>query len=196
MRITFDIPHVFQLGSHPGENVRVRALLHECLETITQLGSAKSVVPSLKRTGKTQVTFDLPSAFTLTSSPRDNALILQALLHCLCAIDTVYLGYRIGQVVPLYNSGVVYARTQVWDTIPALYARGYGDCKSLTCALIAEYKMQGIPCTPVFRWMQESTGKMNFHILVETPAGPNQYEDPSKVLGMTLHENDYFRKQA
>lgn len=196
MRISFCIPHVFQTGSNPAEDKHVSCLLKGCLDELT-LGSAKThVVPTLTRTGQTRVTFDMPHVFHSESIPEDNASALQSLLHCLCGIDTVFCQLRGltsqgGMVPPLYTSGVYYDRTQIWDTTPALYKRGFGDCKSLSAALIGEYACQGIACNPVFRWAVTPDGTTNYHILVQTPLG---FEDPSKVLGMGQNENAYFRR--
>jgi hypothetical protein len=79
------------------------------------------------------------------------------------------------------------SRTAIWDTLPALYERGYGDCKSLTAALVAQYLRQGIECAPVFRFKEraDGSGALDFHILVQTAQG---FEDPSKVLGMGKDE--------
>jgi hypothetical protein len=76
---------------------------------------------------------------------------------------------------------VRYGRTRVWETIPALYQRGFGDCKSLTAAYIAELQKRGMQADPVFRWIRTPEGGTDFHILVQTIRG---FEDPSKVLGM------------
>ena len=99
---------------------------------------------------------------------------------------------RRGHTVPtLYGSGVVYARTTWWENIPALYKRQWGDCKSLSCTLVAEYQMRGINAKPVFRFNPLPTST-DYHILVQNG---NKYEDPSKVLGMGKDENAYFRIQ-
>lgn len=136
-----------------------------------------------------QITLDLPHVFFPGSNSEDNAYALRALLDCLITLNRAYLRNHAAEVKPLYQSGVVYGRTQVWDTIPALYARGYGDCKSLTAALIAEYREKGIACNPVFRWIQRPNGVRDFHILVQRG---NEFEDPSKVLGMGKNENAHF----
>ena len=131
-----------------------------------------------------QITFNLPHVF-FPGSPRDeDAVALKALLECLIQLNLEFL--RDHSVIALYESRVVYARTEIWDTIPALYARGYGDCKSLTACLIAEYRSKGKPCRPVFRWYDGPNGSKNFHILVQTQNG---FEDPSKNRGMGQHEN-------
>jgi hypothetical protein len=128
--------------------------------------------------------FDLPHVFFPESSSVDNAYALRALLQLLINLNEAYL--RNHAVRDLYSSGVVYGRTRVWDTIPALYKRGYGDCKSLSAALIAQRHKEGIPAKPVFRWVRrpqgvEGEGTSDYHILVLTPNG---FEDPSKKLGM------------
>jgi len=135
-----------------------------------------------------QITFNLPHVFHPGSSPTENGYVLKAMLDCLININLAYLR---DHVVPsLYRSHVVYGRTSLWEPIPALYERGYGDCKSLTAALIAEYIRDGIECAPVFRWIRTKNpkrwGETDYHILVHTARG---FEDPSKVKGMGQNEN-------
>jgi hypothetical protein len=141
------------------------------------------------------ITFNIPHVFYPGSSRDDNADALRALLDCLIRLNQVFI--RRHAPLGLYHSRVVYGRTEVWDTIPALYDRGYGDCKSLTAALIAEYRMKGIECSPVFRWIDSprGDGAVLYHILVmKYGAGGNiEFEDPSKRLGMRANENAYFR---
>jgi len=190
VHIEFCIPHVFVYGSHREENARVRNVLRSTALSIQ--GSCGKRTASLVSGPKPGcVTFDLPMCFDSASDPVDNAKALQALLHCLGAINLIYYQYRRDTVPALYKSGVHYDRTQIWDSIPALYWRGYGDCKSLTSALIAEYVFQGRPANPVFRWMVDQSGQTNYHILVQTESG---FEDPSKVLGMGRDENAYFKQ--
>lgn len=139
-----------------------------------------------------QITFDLPHVFQQDSPPVENAEALRASLDYLIALNRAYL--RTHPDTPtLYRSGVRYGRTQVWDSIPALYMRRYGDCKSLACALIAERRAQGLKASPVFRFIPKANGGPDFHILVQTPNG---FEDPSKVLGMGQNENAYFRADS
>lgn len=122
-------------------------------------------------------------------------------MACLVRLNVAFLKHH--TVPGLYRSGVVYGRTTIWDTIPALYAKRYGDCKSLAAALCAQYLLGLDPdgrngaqlpegpqqCKPVFRWNPNLQGGRDFHILVLTPYG---YEDPSKRLGMGSDENAYF----
>ena len=138
-----------------------------------------------------QITYNLPHVFFQGASQVENAQVLRILLDTLINLNLAYL--RNHSVPGLYQSGVVYGRTQIWEPIPALYQRGYGDCKSLTGALIAEYRRQGIACEPVFRWIPSKArpGSTDYHILVQTAKG---FEDPSKVLGMGQNENVHFRR--
>lgn len=132
-----------------------------------------------------EICFTFPHAFVPGSNPVDNARTLRALLECLISINRAYL--KTHTVPTLYRSGVRYGRTVEWEPIPALYARRYGDCKSLSAALIAEYRNLGIEAYPTFRANPNRMTQVDdWHILVETPRG---YEDPSKVLGMGRHEN-------
>jgi hypothetical protein len=128
-----------------------------------------------------QITINLPHVFSPGSTPVENAPVLQALLEALIAINRDFLKRR-PWCPRLYDTSVYYARTYWWEPIPALYLRGFGDCKSLAAALIAEYRNAGIPAKPVFRWSENpQTGSRDFHILVQTANG---FEDPSKVKGM------------
>jgi len=127
---------------------------------------------------------DLPHVFRRDVPRDENAAALRILLDCLIALNSAYL--ETYNVVPLYESGVRYRRTNTWSTLPALYERGYGDCKSLTAALVAERRKMGIPANPVFRWIPNNTGGISYHILVQTPQG---FEDPSRALGMGKNEN-------
>lgn len=133
------------------------------------------------------ITFNIPHAFYPGSSPETNADALRALLDGLILLNLAFL--RSHTVPALYQSGVRYGRTDIWDTIPALYEKGYGDCKSLSAALIAERRAQGIWAAPVFRfnYREDGSGELDFHILVQNADG--MFEDPSKVLGMGRHEN-------
>lgn len=94
-----------------------------------------------------------------------------------------------GPCPKLYDTDVYYRLTKVWDSIPALYNRGYGDCKSLSCAYVAEHIREGDPCIPVFRWINrpDKSGAVDYHILVQNADG--SFEDPSKVKGMGSNEN-------
>ena len=135
-----------------------------------------------------EISFDLPHVFNSQSSSVCDAEALKVLLDTLIKLNVSYV--RKYHPLPLYRSGVIYGRTSIWDTIPALYARKYGDCKSLSAALIAEYLVNGIPALPMFRFATRKDGGKNFHILVLVDG---QFEDPSVKLGMNKSELKYFR---
>jgi len=137
-----------------------------------------------------EITFDLGHVFRPGSSSTEDAEVLRALLDCLVRVDMAYLRNH-PNTPALYRAGVVYGRTEVWDPIPALYARRYGDCKSLSAARIAELAVRGVQAQPVFRWVQRSNGAKDFHILVQTYSG---WEDPSKKLGMGANELVHFAR--
>jgi hypothetical protein len=74
-----------------------------------------------------------------------------------------------------------------------MYKRRYGDCKSLATALCAQYRLAGIWCRPVFRFITRADGNTDYHILVQTESG---WEDPSAKLGMGVNENASFFAQG
>lgn len=136
-----------------------------------------------------QITFNIPEAFYPGSDKVQDARALKALVGLLVELNVTYLltEQRRGHPVPrLYASGVHYDRTVWWETIPALYQRTYGDCKSLTAAFVAEMLVRKRPCRPVFRWIERPNGLKDYHILVGLPDGT--FEDPSKRLGMPDNE--------
>ncbi len=192
MHITFGIPYYLSPGSSPDENAFVRDTVVGCVKELRQ-GSASREAQSFRGPGPTEVTFDVCSAFLPGSSLKENAHALEVLLRCLCCLNLDYLKRRglrsyNGLVTPLYDSPIYYDRTIVWDTIPALAARGFGDCKSLTGQLIAEYRYRGIAANPVFRFVppeKSDNGQFKYHILVVTTRA---FEDPSKVKGMGANE--------
>lgn len=174
MKIRIAIPKLLT-DAHSVEGKRVRAIVAPC-EAI--------VGPARFEPG--YVVFTIAKAFRNVKANTVNAIALEALMNCLCRLDCLFLKCKPG-TIPLYSSGVYYDRTTVWDTTPALYARGYGDCKSLTACRIAELRAQGVPCRPVFRHMSGGNDTM-FHILVLLPDG--SFEDPSKALGMVAPQEN------
>lgn len=134
-----------------------------------------------------RIIYNLPQVFDGEGSARENAAVLRALLDCLVRINRIYLQHHTAK--PLYQAGVVYGRTLWWEPIPAIYERGFGDCKSLSAAKIAELNLAGIQTRPVFRFVPRGGGRADYHILILTPQG---FHDPSKVLGMGDDESSYF----
>ncbi len=159
-----------------------------------------------------EITINFPYVFTPGSSEVDNAYALRALLECLIACNMAYLRYH--SAPPLYESGVVYGRTHIWEPTGALYlpnkhgsrsdgivwwhpigvdgGKKRGDCKSLSCALIAQYRMSGKRAEPEFRFnpRADGSGVLDFHILVNL--GGDKHEDPSRKLGMGKDELAWF----
>lgn len=187
MEIVFDVVHAFHPESNLEGTADVRRILHDCLVQLNHAPSTSGINSARYWINGRCVVWDLPHVFSLTSTADQNAYALRCLLDCLIDINSSYLKYDIGIIPKLYDSGVRYKRTQIWDTIPALYNRRFGDCKSLTAALVAQYRKEGIDCAPVFRWQQrqDGTGSLDYHILVQTENG---FEDPSKILGMGKDE--------
>lgn len=129
------------------------------------------------------VMFGIDGAFHAQASKSSNATALRALLDCLIELNVIFLD-AYPNTPGLYESGVVYYLMPVrapWDTIPTLFARHYGDCKSLAAARIAELRHNGQTARPVFRHIQNGWGTM-FHILIQHDNG--QWECPSRILGM------------
>lgn len=131
------------------------------------------------------IPYNISHAFYPGADKALNARTLRVLMRTLVELNIVYLeeAPRLGYVItPLYASGVYYDRTVWWEPIAALYERGFGDCKSLTAAWVAQQLMRGIKSEPVFRWVENDDGTTEYHILVH--CGGGVFEDPSKRLGM------------
>lgn len=177
-----DVPFAFSDPS-PGLRRAACGILQQCER---ELGPPNR----LKRHSARQVVFELPHVFHTYSSYVSNARALRSLLKCLTSLNSAYL-QEYPDTDDLYDTEVYYRRTRVWDTLPSLYERGYGDCKSLTCALVAEYRARGEKAVAVFRFMPDD--ELLYHILVLSVRG---WEDPSKECGMLENENAYFSSPA
>jgi hypothetical protein len=190
-QIAMCVPQLFEAGSYPAEKRAVHAALTACIANLKSLDSRSR----LEKGTRDQVVFTLPHVFHASSDLAENAAALEPLLECLCSIDLAYLNFHPSTEL-LYRDPCYYERTVVWDSTPALYARGYGDCKSLACSLVAEYRAAGQYARPVFRFVppqQAEKGQFQYHILV---LGPNGWEDPSKIKGMGKNENAYFQSKS
>jgi hypothetical protein len=131
------------------------------------------------------IQYNISHAFYPGADKTLNARTLRVLMRNLIELNLVYLeeAPRLDIVVPpLYASGVVYDRTNWWEPIAALYERGFGDCKSLTAAWVAQQRMRGVKCIDVHRWVENDEGGTDYHILAHM--GGSVFEDPSKRLGM------------
>lgn len=138
------------------------------------------------------VVFGLRDVFNVDTPMISNARVLRALLDTLIVADEEYL--RNHSAPRLYSSHVRYGRTNEWESIPDVMARGTGDCKSLSAWLVAEKRVRdGQAAEADFRWMRnpKKGGIPDWHIVVRTSTGVG-WEDPSKVLGMNMNENAYM----
>jgi len=116
---------------------------------------------------------------------------MRGLLMALAAADASYLRAH-PETPPLYEAGVVYRPEErgqeVWQTIPFMLRRGYGDCEDLASWRIAELRVRdGIHAVPRLTWRPRPHGRL-YHITVALPDG--RFEDPSRVLGMGRHDDD------
>jgi hypothetical protein len=185
MDICFDIGILAQGKSIHPEAKRILVL------SLSRLNRVIRPKATLKRTSVRHVQYGLPSVFHRGSNPLENDRALRILLDTLESLDLVQRKIQ-PSLSFLYQSGVTYARTEIWDTTSALYERGFGDCKSLSTSLCAERAAQGQKCKTVFRFMPHQTGDIavTYHILILSAQG---WECPSKVLGMGADENSYFK---
>lgn len=175
MKIIFAIPG-FPVDRTSPEGRAVRKIL----DTTARVVGSVSYRPG-------HAVFLVDRAFTPRASAAMNAHVLETLLAALCALDRLWLQYCPAKFPLLHDSGIYYARTEVWDTIPALYARGFGDCKSLSACLVAEFRQSGLWCRPVFRFKGTPSATM-FHILVMLEDGT--WRDPSADLGMHAYQEN------
>jgi hypothetical protein len=169
--IEFAMPPLL-VDPYSPEGKRARVAIRQCAQKV---GHAK-----MRPQG---VAFGIDDAFNAQSSKSSNAAALRALLDCLIDLNLIYL-QRYPKTPGLYEARVFYhfmPTRAPWDTIPTLFARGYGDCKSLVAARIAELRQHGQTARPVFRHIKSAWGTM-FHILLQHDNG--NWECPSRILGM------------
>lgn len=141
--------------------------------------------------------------FNGPEDPRDAALSMRAIEHgcrMLYSCNVDYCSaYGRERVPPLYSTTVVAGVARpiivyqtpenacggdVWQDIPTLIERQYGDCKDLACYLAAYRTVfDRIPSVPRVRrrWMQN--GFALYHVVVENLTD-HTIEDPSLFLGM------------
>lgn len=171
MEIGFAMPPLL-VNSHSTEGKRARIAIKKCAHAV---GKA-TMCPQ-------GVVFGIDDAFSAQSSKSSNATALRALLDCLVELNLIFLD-AYPNTPGLYEARVFYhfmPTRAPWDTIPTLFSRGYGDCKSLVAARIAELRRHGQIARPVFRHIRNGWGTM-FHILLQYDNG--NWECPSRILGM------------
>ncbi len=171
MDISFALPPVLT-DPHSVQGQKARVVIKKCARKVGRATLRPQTVA-----------FGIDDAFNARSSNQTNAKALGALLDCLVDLDLLYLDL-FPNTLGLYQSNVFYHLMPTkapWDTIPTLYSRGYGDCKSLAAARVAELRRQGKEAYPVFRHIKDPWGTM-FHILILH--GDGRWECPSRLLGM------------
>jgi hypothetical protein len=139
-----------------------------------------------------EVPFGISGAFYPGSDKELNSAYLEILLNALVELDREYLrsvakqGHRIPH---LYESGIRYGRTLSWDTIPDLYAKGFGDCKSLTAAFCAQALEAGAQCRPSFRFRYRTRADKD-KWLAEVMNLRNRFGPDDKMVVRKIKEND------
>jgi hypothetical protein len=113
---------------------------------------------------------------------------IKPILEANVLINQLYLR-EFPQTPLLYRSGVRYRNEpqgqgfEDFALIPAIYARGWGDCDDLAPARVAELRERfSEPANISILWKRMGGGGKLFHIVVRRADG--SIEDPSKLLGM------------
>ena len=147
--------------------------------------------------------YDIGFAFYQGSSEEIDSEVLRLSMDYLINLDRVWRRNN-PRAPKLYKAGVFYDRTATWYSTPDIYVHGRADCKSLSAALIAELREDGVACSPCFRHVtsRDRAGRetKEYHILVQLE-GPRKgmfgaksiiAEDPSLRLGMA----EYYAAQG
>lgn len=115
-------------------------------------------------------------------APQDTAIYLE-LVKCLVRVNRWCLTEW--PFPPLLSSGVQYEAEfvgeELFQSTPALYLRGKGDCEDIVAARVAEYP-QGTAEPEIRHVGFNETGGRALHLVVRRKDG--SIEDPSRTLGM------------
>lgn len=143
--------------------------------------------------------------FNGPDDPRDAALSFRVIEHgCAflfkCNVDYC-LAYGRERVPYLYSTRIVNGRQvpfvvyktpespcggDVWQDIPTLRQRGFGDCKDLACYLAAYRTVfDKVPSKPIVRRRWLDNGFALLHVVVLNQVD-GTIEDPSLLLGMPV----------
>ena len=132
---------------------------------------------------------------------------IKPILEALTTVDLIYLSTH--HVPPLYQAGVRYQEeprgkpgiigspNEEFASVPAVYARGWGDCDDLAPWRCAELRKLGFKAKIRVQWKKFPNGKL-FHIVVRRFGAVPDWnprfmvrdkdgtviEDPSRALGM------------
>ncbi len=149
--------------------------------------------------------YEFDGLFDGDDDETDAFLSLRIVMHgCtfLYACNVEYLLSKFGQdrnkSPNLYDTAIFYQTPEnpcggdVWQNIPTILKRGFGDCKDLACYLAAQRTVRdGILCRPMVKRKFFNDGFALYHIIVKHEdrcrcgyCDANYEEDPSIVLGM------------
>jgi len=121
--------------------------------------------------------------YTSLRGSRFLGTVIKPHLDALVMVNLVFL--RTHTVPPLYRSGVIYRPEppgqEEFASIPAVLARGWGDCDDIGPWRVAELRLHGEPAKIRIQWKKLPNGKL-FHVLVRRANG--DLEDPCIKLGM------------
>jgi hypothetical protein len=112
----------------------------------------------------------------------------EAVANALGLIDIEYLKEH-PATPALYDAGVYYCdpgmtRVDRWNDIPTVLEKGCGNCTALTGWRLAELWRAGVTNAEAHAIYQPlDNGDELYHLLIRF-SGTNQFEDPSKRLGM------------
>lgn len=112
---------------------------------------------------------------------------IKPLLDATLKIDRLYLATH-PRTPSIYSAGVVYRNEdprqgyEDFAIIPAIIARGWGDCDDLAPWRCAELQEAGENAKIRIQWKRLPVKGKLFHIVVRRENG--QIEDPSRRLGM------------
>lgn len=114
-------------------------------------------------------------------------LAIKPLLDANVKINRLYLATH-PQIPSIYRAGVIYREEdprqgyEDFAIVPAIVARGWGDCDDLAPWRCAELQNAGEEARIRIQWKRAQSGNKLFHIVVRRADGT--IEDPSLILGM------------
>lgn len=117
-----------------------------------------------------------------TADGEVTASVVVALVEALATANSAFL-HAHPDTPSLYRSGVRFDETASWLDVPALLARGGGDCKSLVAWRIAEARLAGKTAKVHVLLKEEDPLRIRMHLQVEV-AG--RIEDPSRTCAFPL----------
>jgi hypothetical protein len=104
----------------------------------------------------------------------------EAAVEGLCGVNCVLLDALGSRLTPLYESHIRYREpgTVKWQTVADLYDDGWGDCKSLVAARVAELRVY--EAEPAMPRVYLTGREHRYHAVVVRDDGT--IEDPSAIL--------------